>query len=224
MIAAIVVSAIPMIGLIILWSGPSPENEIRYLYIEESFRFHPRYLTLYIAQAFIYLVPWVAWKWRYFYGDYRVWLVAVFLSLLYWLYPVQPCPAAQQANIITVGYFHKLLRLIGVEPVEQIVFYASYLLGWPVVIRILIDSYERLRKKSYDFVLLLDFSILLFLFIMPFSYLFWEKYFMSIVPLLLLQIVLIHLEQKGRPLNIVFAVPKALDQKASNPVFAANFL
>jgi 4-amino-4-deoxy-L-arabinose transferase-like glycosyltransferase len=50
MTAAGIVSLLPLIGLILLWKGLGPDNEIRRIDLEAGFSFHPPFLTLYICQ------------------------------------------------------------------------------------------------------------------------------------------------------------------------------
>jgi hypothetical protein len=113
-------------------------------------------------------------------------------SWSYWLFPVRPCAPQTDANISTVGFFHKFLRLIiGKQALEDTAFYMTFLLGLPVAFYFLRDAYLKWKTRTFDFSFLLDISILTFLLVMPFSYLCWEKYFLPLLPLATVRILLI---------------------------------
>jgi 4-amino-4-deoxy-L-arabinose transferase-like glycosyltransferase len=185
-------STLPITLLAFYWNGLSPENELKQIYLDDAFIYHLSFLTLYICQFFVYLFPLVLIYWDKFYINKFTITVSVILSFLYWLFPVRACNSQIANNIFTVGFFHKLIRHIFNNPfIEDLIFYSAFLLGLPIVIFILRDVYIKLRYKNFDFSLLLDWSILMFLFVMPFSYLVWEKYFLLILPIATVRILLI---------------------------------
>lgn len=56
-VLALFLSGLPLAALFLLWGGLSPDNELRRLYLTGEVRFTPSYLTLYVAQVGIYLLP-----------------------------------------------------------------------------------------------------------------------------------------------------------------------
>ena len=196
MLMGCMLSVLPLLGLFVLWKGFSPQNEVNDLYLGEAFRFHPSYLNLYIILLFIYLLPLVVWRWKLFYSNKKILITSALLSSFYLLFPIEASKAALSENVHTVGYFHKLIRLIIPTHFEQVVFCAAFLLGIPIVLSVVNNSYDRLRSRQFDLILLLNLTVIFFLLIMPFSYLNWEKYFMPLVPLTILQILLVHQEQQ----------------------------
>jgi len=194
MVTATALSLLPLIFLFVFWGGFSPVNKINHLYLDEAFTFHFEYLTLYIFQLFVYLLPFVIFRRKYFYSNRRVLFFSLLISVVYFIFPVEPCKASVEVGLSTVGYFHKLIQITMSQSYEHIIFYLGFLLGWPVLITIIIDIYKRLTQKKYDFIFLLNLAIISFLVIMPFSYLLWEKYFMPLVPLAILQILLVYFE------------------------------
>ncbi|MFH1374285.1 MAG: hypothetical protein ABII79_10865 [bacterium] len=182
-------SVVPLGLLFLLWQGVSPDNELRAHYLEQGLTFHLNYLVMYVCLLSIYLLPVVVARWRWFYRDRRTNVAALIVSWLYWLFPVTASPHALAIDVDTVGLFHRFLRWIGGSTFEQIVFYFGFLLGLPILIWLIRDCLTRIRRRQYDLPLFLDLAVPAFLVIMPFSYLCWEKYFLPMVPLLIVRLL-----------------------------------
>lgn len=184
MFLSCLVSIIPLASLVFLWKGLSPDSRVRDIYATGGYYFHPSFLTLYVCLFFVYLLPIIVVCWKSIYRDTKVLVGCLVVSWLYWLFPVRPCKAQIDANIPTVGLFHKFLKLtIGKQALEDIAFYLIFLLGLPVAFYFVRDSYLKWQRRELDFLFLLDLSIMAFLLVMPFSYLCWEKYFLPLLPL-----------------------------------------
>lgn len=182
-----VISILPMVLLSVLWRGLSPDNELRHIFLSHGYRFHLSFLTLYVCQLFIYLVPIVALSWRTLYRSKRTLLVSLVVSFLYWLFPVR-CHI--DADIDTVGFFHKFVKFIfKSQYVEDFIFYVAFVLGLPILFFVLKDIYSKWKQKNVDFTFFLDISIIVFFMVMPFSYLCWEKYFLPLLPLVAIRIL-----------------------------------
>jgi hypothetical protein len=192
MLFACVVSMTPLLALVLLWRGLSPVNELRNLYLDEKTGFHPGYFTLYVCQLFIYLAPVILIYWKSFYSDLKTVLFSVVASGFYWAFPVRANKYQIDINTYTVGFFHKFIDLIFKNQfAEDVVFFTAFLLGIPVVIFVIKDIYQRWQRREAGFELLLDLSIIAFLLIMPFSYLVWEKYFLPLLPIVMMRILLL---------------------------------
>jgi len=183
-------SFLPLLLLFVLWQGPIPDSPRKALYLKESLGFHPNSLTLYITQFSIYLLPVILFFWKDIYTDTKMLLTAFVISWLYWVFPVAPSTAAIEANIYTVGLFHKVVRSVLGTQYEHIFFFIFFLLGLPIVLAIIKDCYQRIKFPDLDFLLFIDLAILTFLLLMPFSYLVWEKYFLPVVPLTAIYLLL----------------------------------
>lgn len=190
MVTSLAISLFPLIFLFILWQGFSPENARKTLYIDEAFYFHPDFLVLYVSLFFVYLLPLVIYYRKYFYGKPFTLILALILSGSYALFPVRASEPAIEVNIHTVGFFHKFIRYVMGARWEDVVFYVAFLLGLPVLLSILSDFWKRLNAHDFHLAFFFDLSIILFLIIMPFSYLVWEKYFLPVIPLAALHIFL----------------------------------
>lgn len=184
MAASIILSTVPLCLLAYAWQGFSPKNEINDLYMDESFRFHPEYVTLYILQLSVYLLPLIVVNAKKIYGNLLPWLVAVACSWLYWLFPVRPCPAAVNASFLTVGFFHKCINFLVGPVAEQYIFWVLFTVSIPILVFVIKDLYHRIKNRTYDIIFAIHLSLICFLLILPWSYFLWEKYFMPLVPLL----------------------------------------
>jgi len=192
MLLASILSLVPLGLLFLIWQGFSPDNERKESYLGDGFYFHPNYLTLYVCLLFVYLIPIVAVRWRWIYGDSRILIGSFIISWLYWLFPVGPLKDAIAIDVHTVGLFHRLLQWIWPGGFfEQAVFYAAFLLALPILFFLVKDCYQRVKRRDFGLLLLLDMLILAFLIILPFSYMCWEKYFLPVVPLAAVRMLLI---------------------------------
>ena len=194
MAAVSLLSMLPLIGLFLFWGGFTPDSPLRARYLDTGLYFHPSYLVLYIALLSVYLLPVLIARWRELYSRRSV-LICLVISAAYFLAPVAPSKYAVAIDVHTVGLFHKLLvRVNDAGWFSQAVFYPAFLLALPLLWFVVRDLWRRLRDNSLALPLLLDLVILLFLIVMPFSYLNWEKYLMPLLPAAILRLAMI-----GRP-------------------------
>ena len=192
MIIATLVGLAPVIGLFIFWGSTSPDNTLRELYVKYAFTFHPSFLTLYICQSFLFLLPLVVYRYRTLYSNYGILFLSAAFCWLYFLAPVGPAPPSIDVNILTVGLFHKTLGyLVGNSTIENFVFFTLFLMGLPVILYLSNDTLKKIWSRKHDLQFLLNLIVLAFLVVMPFSYLSWEKYFMPLVPMLTLRLMLL---------------------------------
>ena len=195
MVLAVLLSFLPLAMLFLFWGGLSPQNELRTHYLLDDLYFHPGFLVLYILLYFVYLLPFVLWRWKYFYKDLKILGSSAVISLIYVWFPVTASRYAEAAGVDTVGFYHRLVRYLAGEQWEHVVLYLSFLLGLPLLIALVRDGYRRWIRRDLGFVFFLDLAILAFFIFMPFSYLNWEKYFLLVMPLAVLQIILVREEE-----------------------------
>lgn len=191
MLLATVLSVTPYLALAFWWGGFSPDSSMRQRYLGEGLYFHPKVVSLYVSLIFVYLFPLMIYYWRKFYQGLAVWLVALIGSIFYVIFPVGPSKPSVEVGIPTVGVFHRFVRyMLGQSFWEHAVFYVAFVLAVPVLCSLAADLYQRYRQKLFDIKLYLDLAVFAFLAVMPFSYLGWEKYFLPVVPLLILRVLL----------------------------------
>ncbi len=202
MLLAAGLSVVPLILLMILWQGASPQNVRTEMYLGEAYRFHLSYLNLYVAQISIYMLPYLVWRRKIFYSSKTILWISLFISFIYFFGPVEPCKAALQHNVSTVGYFHKLIVISGIEPFRHVIFYISFLFALPVILTMLRNIFNQISTFKSDPKLFYELAFFMFFLIMPFSYLVWEKYFMPLVPLFVIYFIIQNPE--GRKKTIEF--------------------
>ncbi len=190
---ASIASVVPLLILFIFWGGAKPDNELQKLYMPYAFVFHPTSLVLYISVLGLYLLPVTLTVWGRVYGQWKVVAGAAIVSFVYWLFPVKAsAPSIEQINVHTVGLLHKALRWMGGEGwPEQMVFYAGFLLGLPIIWLLVVDGLKQARAGQGALRLFLNLSGVLFLLVMPWSYLHWEKYILPVYPLMILRILML---------------------------------
>jgi hypothetical protein len=188
---AVAASLVPLARLCVLWGGLCPDGTLKHIYLDKHPSFHVSSLVLYVSLMSIYLWPVLAARWRDFFGGRQPLAAAAVLCWLYWLFPVRPSPIAAESGF-RVGMLHLTLhRLFENESMEHLVFFVGFAGGLAIVTGLAIDAARRWRTKCIDFQFFLDLTIFAFLAVMPCSYLHWEKYFMPLVPVLLLRILFV---------------------------------
>ena len=189
MIFSTFVAMLPVGLLFIFWRGLSPDNELQQQYISNGLSFHPGFMVFYICTFMIYLSPLVIIRRKQFYRNWKINMIAVILSVCYFLYPVRASQAAEQAGVFTTGYFHRFIRWALPRSVEDIVFYLIFLVALPVFIHLAIGLYQQWRLRSNQPIMLTDLAIFSFLITMSFSYVNWEKYLLPLIPLAILSVL-----------------------------------
>ncbi len=140
---------------------------------------------------FVYLLPFIIYKYKYLYKNWRLWGLSIFFSLYYVLFPVAPSLPMIHQGVNVVGVFHRFLIMIfGYSQILHIIFYLSFLFALPILMMIIKEVYWSIKRMSFDIKLFIDFCIILFLLIMPFSYMGWEKYFIPVLPFLIIRLLL----------------------------------
>ncbi len=193
---ASILPALPYFLLVLLWGGTSPDNEYRALYLNEQFSFHIDNFFLYVSLLFLYLFPFYFFTIKRFFAQKKILSLSFVLSLLYYFYPIQPSVYSQDIGVYTVGLFHKALKyMINSDTAIQVIFYISVIFGLTVLLTFIKEIYISFQKKEHNQTFFLNLIILFFFIVMPFSYLGWEKYFMPILPFVILRLLII-IDQK----------------------------
>ncbi len=199
---AAIASALPYLGLVILWGGTSPDNPLRKQFLDEGVRFHPEMLSLYIAGLFVYAFPALAVNYRTFYKNWFLAALSVIGVGFIVLFPVHVSKPLAILGVSRVGQFHRLLKdILGNEFLVHMGFAICFLLALPLIFYLLKDSYDRIRQETFDARLLIALSIIVFLAMMPFSYLGWEKYLMPVIPGVIAYLCMIYESRNGSPVS-----------------------
>jgi hypothetical protein len=189
-IFSILVSVIPIIALFVFWGGIYPDNSFRSIFREGViFTYRPNFLSLYIILLFIYLSPVILFYWKDFLSRKKVMIASLLLGGLYFFFPIRATFIPDYFTD-TTGYFHKAIRLIVGEHYEQFFLFAGFVLGLNILLTIFLDIKNRLIIKDFHTEFFIDLTILSFLVVMPLYFLAWEKYFLPLIPLVIIFISL----------------------------------
>lgn len=189
LLMSLLLSMVPLGLLFLLWGGISPHNELQKMYLRYKLNYDIHSVTLYIILSFVYLLPFVLFSWRTIYTRKTV-IAALIVVWTYLVFPVRASPCALAVAVDTVGYFHIGLRRVAGRNHEQAVFFFLFLAALPIIITIVKNLFSRLRNREVSLSLFLEFSVIAFFIVMPFSYLHWEKYFLPMIPLLSMYLII----------------------------------
>lgn len=188
-LSGLTISCLPYLALVIFWGGLTPDNQWRNYFIGNGLSYKIEFLSHYICLIFLYLIPFYIFKFKSFYNNKIILIISLLLSPVYFLYPVT-YEYSQILGVNTVGLFDRALQYLFRDNfIIQSVYYCLFLLALPIVIKIVVETFQKIRKDKIDAILFLNLIILSFLIVMPFSYIGWEKYFIPLVPFLILRIL-----------------------------------
>lgn len=165
MVAAALVSAIPLAVLVLHWGGLAPDSPVRDQYLARGFAFHLSALFGYIGLLFLFSLPWLVMV------RPRLPLWPALGAVVYWLAPLRPSPASVAAGIPTMGLADRVLHMAVPQETARDVFYMLLLAGGLCLLA---------ARRRFP---LATVAIAAFLVVMPFSYLYWEKYLLPLVPI-----------------------------------------
>jgi hypothetical protein len=195
--AAAAVSFVPLAALMWFWGGVGPDNDARVDYLRHGLAFKMPGLMLYLALLCVYLAPLLFWSRLPRRTSALVAGLAVLAS--YPLWPVVAADAQRAANIATAGFLHRALRATGSPLIEHAVWALSAACGAAVAASLVVWSGRALRDPARDRDGLLAWPVIAFLLVMPFSYMYWEKYFMPVLPIAALAIVRMRSDEAAPP-------------------------
>ncbi len=175
MVAACAASMLPLAALVVLWGGPAPDSWMRREYLAGGTHFQMASLTGYIAQMPIYLLPFVIAARRRLRFPAPVMAAVLVASGLYWLYPIRVPDASARIGLSTVGLLDRALTQAGIW--RDAVYWAGFFTGLLMLAALFDDAR---RHRGYP--LLAALVTAAFLAVMPWSYLYWEKYLLPLLP------------------------------------------
>lgn len=186
-LAGTILSITPFAALVIFWGGISPDNQWREFYSTEKLYFHPEILFLYIMLLAVYLLPYLILTFRRLIKSKLILFLSILISPLYFLSPIEPSKYSVAINVHTVGLFHKALKfLTDNDTIIQTIFFIFFWAGLLVLSNLIGEGYKLIKNKDYPAKLNLIMITVSFMIIMPLSYLGWEKYFMPLLPFLII--------------------------------------
>ena len=189
MTTAIAIGCLPLVGLVLMWGGLTPDNATRLVYAGAGQAYHLNSLVLYCALLTWFCHPALLACRQALPRSWTVLLVPLLLSQAYWLFPVRPSPVAAGIDQQTVGLLHRALKLI--DPagrLADLVFFLGFFVALGILWAGLRQAAWYVRQREGYLPLLPVCAVFCFLLVMPWSYLHWEKYFLPAIPFALLMI------------------------------------
>jgi len=205
----LVFSGVPLAALMYWWGNLAPHTGIKYWPAMSKTYFHPGYFSLYVALITVYLFPTLLIHIRQLLPNHRyMYCVFAAFGVLYWFFPVIPSELSLSVNgKETVGFFHRILKQVLPYPwLVDVVFSMCVVIAASYLTNALKRIAMRVRGKSMDLVTLIDSSVVLFLLIMPFSFHVWEKYFLPLVPLIILRFAMTRNEHSSSVIHLTSRV------------------
>jgi hypothetical protein len=172
---ASLVGLVPLGVLVMLWGWQlAPASFLRDAYLVEGLRFDPHALSLYLAVPGIYLLPLILPSGK---GNSRQWLTAAALASFVFVFAVEPSIVQTREGTYTVGFVHKALTAVFPTPVVNAVFWGFATLWLMSLIEALSVARTSWRTNRMTMADVFPWAgALMFLVVMPFSYMPWEKY------------------------------------------------
>jgi len=105
--------------------------------------------------------------------------------MLYFVFPVSVSRVSGELNNTdTVGYFHKLVKMIMPSvAAERIFFWLVFFVSLILVYRLGRELFRAFKFKECNNNTVFILAIFVFLLMMPFSYQVWEKYLLPLIPM-----------------------------------------
>jgi hypothetical protein len=151
------------------------------VYLQVPIQYQWNGLWAYLAACTIYMAPLILiWLW-YHPLNRRLLFLSAILSSLYFLNPIQPSECAVIASFDSIGFFDKILHSwIHQTMMIDFIYYLTIVFQ----VYYLIHLFQICKKYNWALFTLL--SVLMYLLIMPLSYIVWEKYILLLLPVYLI--------------------------------------
>ncbi len=185
------ISTLPILVLFIYWQGLAPQSGLEYWVIKNRSFYSIDYINSYITYSTFYLLPLIIFF--PYKKEFRksVFIISILLSIILSFFPIKPSLATLfQTEVTTIGYGHKLLKMIlGDRDLLVGIFHSILLLaGSYTTIYLLYDSVMKVKTGRCEKEIFFTLSWIIFLLVMPFSFQVWEKYLVMILPFYLIAI------------------------------------
>lgn len=178
-----VVGLLPLGACVALWGWQlAPASPLRDLFLTEGLRFDPHALSLYLAVPGIYLLPMLLPVFRTVRA--HTWLIAVAVGAFVLVFPVEGSIVQSRSGPGTVGFVHETLTPALPTPAVNAVFWIFATIWLTAAIHALRTLRQRMGAPPLTVADAFPwYGCAMFLLLMPFSYMPWEKY---ALPLLML--------------------------------------
>lgn len=183
MLAAATISLLPLAGLAILWRGLAPDSWMRGYYVTGAPHYRLSSFTGYVAQLPIYLAPFVIFAGRALFRAKWLAVAAVAAAVYYPFFPIRAPERSAGIGIYTVGLVDRAVSHLLPSLWRDAFFGLAFVAGIAVAGRLLLDARSQWLARQASFPLLAGLVLAAFLMVMPWSYLYWEKYLLPVLPI-----------------------------------------
>jgi hypothetical protein len=165
---------LPIGALLALWRGLAPDSPVRAWYVTQAPVFQTSAFLGYTGLLFLYLAPLAIWRWRWLLPPQPwLWCAPAGAAVLSLAFPVRPSVSSLRQGIPAVGLLDRALQAAVESGAARDLFYAvSAAAGTLLLIRL-----ARQARSHFP-----SLAVVAFLLVMPWSYLYWEKYFLPVLP------------------------------------------
>ncbi|MCB2199232.1 hypothetical protein KQI63_07500 [bacterium] len=184
---------IPLLGLMLVWGGISPPTGREIWGADSGHGWNPHAFTTLVTFSGLYLLPFIALSRKRLIPRGRQLFLLVPALLFFILFPVRASEVTQsQLGIETVGLLHKMLVRFLPEVFVWMVLVVGFVAGIVLLISVVRSLVQAWHHQNGNASLILPLLILAYLFLMPFSYQTWEKYLLTILPMMIAYLLSIH--------------------------------
>lgn len=198
LLAAVLLSTLPLLGLFAVWGGPAPPSGLRLWVVDDGSFYRIGFIYTYVMFLALYSLPLLPLVRRMLF-DKRNAIPAVILSLGTLLFPVVPSAAtALQTDFSTVGLAHRAITaVLGSGALFSVI---QFILSWAGFSAItgLIRRDMGTGRDNVNEATLLTLMTVSFLLLMPVSFQVWEKYLVMVQPFFVLRLLM---EWRREPVN-----------------------
>jgi hypothetical protein len=199
MTAAAMISALPLLGLIALWRGLAPDSWMRDYYVTGPPRYRLSSLAGYLAQLPVYLAPFVIAARRTLLNGRWMAPVALAAAAVYPIFPVRAPERSAEIGIHTVGLVDRAITAAAPSPLwREAFFWLAFAAGTVLVGHLWSGAARQWRAREPGYALAAGIVLCAFLVVMPWSYLYWEKYLLPVLPVCALQLALLRPRAENR--------------------------
>lgn len=189
---ALVAGCIPLVVMMFFWKGLAPPSGVEKWIISDGSVYRLRYIFIYIIFMAASILPLILYSFRALFRNLKAVFSGLSVSLLYLFFPVHSSQVTlEQTGRTTVGLMHRfIVEFLGNYYLEQFVLWILCWAGSVTLFSVIAMDFKALREGKCEFDLFLTLTVTVFLLLMPFSYQVWEKYLVTILPIMVLRLMM----------------------------------
>ena len=197
-IAALILSTIPLLTLMLFWGGSAPPSGVDRWIVDDPQVYHFSFITTYITFSAIYLFPLIFLLRKNIFQNRLFIVLTLAFSAWYFFFPVSASYVSLlQTDHDTVGLLHRFIKYgLSYPALISFTLWLFFWIGLIFLSLIIKEDYKLLKEGVWNYGHFLTIAVLLFFLIMPFSYQVWEKYLIIVLPFILLRLMMLMFQNK----------------------------